>query len=144
MIISTYCCGFKLKCLNDITKGEYIQLCDLLTTRLGIQISPEQITEGGMRFNGIEGYKCLRHQFCGPSRYWQNIIEWPHINENVHDEWKDSSDILLPKNTRSHTCLKAFDGAPAWTLGELRIFKECFEQFHLKCTKMPLKRDLCR
>jgi len=33
--------------------------------------------------------------------------------------------------------LKAFGGAPVWTVAELKIFAECFEDWGMTVVKMP-------
>jgi hypothetical protein len=38
--------------------------------------------------------------------------------------------------------LKSFYNAPKWTTGELKIFKECFENVGLFIDKLPKKKDL--
>jgi hypothetical protein len=52
------------------------------------------------------------------------------------------SNLIFSAGCKSETYLKAFSGAPVWTLDELRIVKKNFELFGVKVTKMPKKKTL--
>ncbi len=58
--------------------------------------------------------------------------------------WAEGSHVLLDPGCNIATVLKAFDGAPTWTLDELRCFKRAFEEFDFIVTKMPRKAALSK
>ena len=160
--ISTYTSGFTFKVMADFTKGDYVNLCDMISVKLNshngngeiIKMTPEWISEGGMRMtegnnndygnygsNGESKYKTMRHA-CRTKDY--RMVDWPRINKNTYNDWKTSNEVLWKKDIISSTFLKAFYEAPAWTLDEIKIIMECFELFGMKCNKMPKKKDLVK
>jgi len=161
MEINTDTYGPKLTLTTDFTKKMFIELCDKISNKLNkfynltdndkIIISPEPITEGGLRFyygkNWEYGtynirdksYKTIRCSFFDKNK---KKLDYPFITENTHSEWKNSDQVLYTAGSTSTTVLKAFQDAPQWIIEELLIFKKCFEKFNIKCTKMPAKKHL--
>jgi hypothetical protein len=158
----TYTEGFVMKFTKDMTKRVYMNILDRISDDLNelyaeekldmkVQLVPEPITEGGIKFTGgkfnTEWYKTMRHR-CIDYKY-----AWPRIYPDTADEWRRSasevqiedevkSNVLFKKGWTTQTFLKAFYRAPIWTLSELRIIKKNFELFGVKVTKMPKKKTL--
>lgn len=115
----TYCQGPRLFTTRNITKSDFIKICD----QMGC--CPEAITEGGFHYLNTPGYKSLRLR-ANPNR-------WPWIDEEkVVSEWRDNNDILLDANLTFSCFLKAFSGAPAYTYEELLNWKTAFESVGIK------------
>ena len=65
------------------------------------------------------------------------------INDNVMTEWLDNNDIIFNKNSKFTIFLKSFHGAPLFTLDELKIWEECFNQIGIvKVGSCPSKKSL--
>lgn len=155
-ILNTYCGGFKLNFKENITKKQYIELCQKISNKLNnlyelpidtIKILPEAVTEGGMVFQKGNsqyniGYKTMRHSFTELKQSNRKNLHWPRIDDSTCDEWVTSDEILIFAASECNTFLKAFKDASAWTLKELEIFKECFEEYEVKVTKIPKAKDL--
>jgi hypothetical protein len=154
--MNTYTHGFCLNFTKDISKKEYIEICKKISSKLNqlyklddnsIKILPEAITEGGMFFEKgnnqyNKGYKTMRHSFMELMETNRKNSRWPRINEKTYEEWSNSDDILIFSPSKTGTYLKSFYEAPSWSLQELQIFKECFEEYNVKVTKMPKVKDL--
>lgn len=148
----TYCSGPKLKFTKDITKEIYIEICEDLSATFAEKFGgeyifePESITEGGIilvQFPGKQNkmYKTMRHHLT--SKNYERNVRWPWIDKkNVMEDWRDDSGILIPINTLSDTFLKAFHGAPTWTVDEIKLMCEVFTQYQIKCTRLPKKNEL--
>ena len=78
--INTYCNGFQLVAIKNISKKEFIELCNDLQNEFNnyystndYSFSPECITEGGIVFNNfngdINGYKTIRIYFTEHSKH---------------------------------------------------------------------------
>lgn len=146
--MSTYTDGLTFKTEKVITKNDIINLCKLLNNReeyVNIcEFKPEGITEGGIVFkfkNSLneKWYKSVRlHVYAG------NIKgKWYWINEDVMNEWNQNDDIIFDINKKFTTVLKSFNGAPVFTLEELKIWEECFNQIGIKkIGKYPTKKSL--
>jgi hypothetical protein len=167
MQISTYTSGFTFVLNRDITKNDYITLCQSISDQLNnyhnltgvdlIKIMPEAITEGGFKFTGGKNksfgdspfmengkqYKTMRH-FCNidAGTYNRSRIEWPRIDNETINKWINCNEIIFPQNMTGETYLKAFDGAPAWTLSELNIFKSCMENYGFIINNIPKANSL--
>jgi hypothetical protein len=169
----TYTDGFKMKMNRDLSRKDVAALCELLTIKLQemyttppwyglsarpsarpVQIVPEPITEGGLLFLGGspdfsyagEGtaYKTMRLSVSSrPGR--PSARSWPYIHDrnSCVEDWKTSDEIIFFQHDTVCTFLKAFRG-PVWTLHELRVFQECFEQFDIRVftSSWPKKKDL--
>ncbi len=149
--INTYCNGFQLVAIKNISKKEFVELCIDLQNEFNNYyntndyfFSPECITEGGIIFNnfqGSNGYKTMRIYFTdkfGGKK--DNLYGW--INNNIKDEWINDESILINKDNYLGTYLKSFRNAPQWTNEELKIFEKCFIKIGLIINKLPLKKDL--
>jgi hypothetical protein len=149
--INTYCSGFQLYSIKNITRKEFVELCNNLQKEFNnhynvndYSFSPECITEGGIIFNNynnnIDGYKTIRLFFTE-----NNVIDgkreklYGFINENIKNEWIMDEGILIEKDRYLGTFLKSFHNAPKWTKEELRIFKYCFNNIGLIIKKSLLK-----
>ena len=136
----TYTLGFKVFFNKAVTRKDLMSLCDEVMMSLNpdpfhptVKVEPEPISEGGLviRFLNIpRHYKSMRLH-----RRWC----WPFItNSSVFEQWRFSDEVLLPASSRREsTFLKAFHGAPTWTLSELLIFKSAFEKLGGNVTGMP-------
>lgn len=155
--MSTYTDGLTFKTEKVITKNDIINLCKLLNNReeyINIcEFKPEDITEGGIVFkfkNALneKWYKSVRLcVYSGISKAkGYNICSkgnWYLINENVMNEWNENNDIIFHANIKFPTVLKSFNGAPVFTLEELKIWEECFNQIGIKkIGKYPTKKSL--
>jgi hypothetical protein len=141
----TYTSGGGLVLNKDITKHEYITLCNILSNKLSelyketVTVIPEDITEGGLLiltkdFINTSKYKTFRHTFINNIN---SSYRFPWINGDENEKWLNNNDLLFPKNIKAHITLKAFFGAPVWTIKELTIFKNTFKEFGIKYIKMP-------
>lgn len=130
---------------KNITKHEYITLCNILSNKLTelynetVIVIPEAIHEGGLQiltkdFINTGKYKSFRHHFINNIGY---SYKYPFINHDESVKWLNNNNILFPKILEADVTLKAFYGAPVWTIKELKIFKKCFEKFGIKYIKMP-------
>ena len=77
-------------------------------------------------------------------------IQYPWVPVNVMHDWKDDKTVVIPKtyhNTKLlsrlaySTVLKAFEGAPSWTIEELNTFSSVFAQYGILTSK--LKNPKC-
>ena len=126
-VMATYTSGFDLHFTKDITKKDFMDICNLLGS------TPEAITGGGFLFmNGVTGYKTMRIR----------IPNFPWIYPNTIIEWSNDISILVANGTKTSTFLKAFHGASAWTLDELKKCKDILEKFGILCRNMPTKKEL--
>lgn len=80
-------------------------------------------------------YKCMRHNCFMEEKKTKirKYLNWEYINENTYDEWYNSNEIIFPINMKEETVFKSFRNAPAWTIDELIIIKECFEYYSIIC-----------
>jgi hypothetical protein len=99
---------------------------------------PEPICGGGFRLmkrKGVFEYKSIR--------LGQEM--WPWIGSDVVSAWDGSTEIVIEATQKcfpANTTLKAFNGAPAWTLSELNIFKDVMSKHGVTMKKMPFARTL--
>lgn len=150
--LNTYCNGFQLQSTKDISKKEFVELCNNLQTKFNEYynttkyiFSPECITEGGIVFNNFNTryeYKSMRMYFTNKQNNCRIASLYGFINTNIKEEWVNDENILINNNAYIGTYLKSFDDAPKWTNDELRIFKECFENVGLYIVKLPSKKNL--
>lgn len=69
--------------------------------------------------------------------------EWPWVDENTMTEWKNDNNVLLKEKHIIQTFLKSFDGAPPFTIDELKIWEYCFKKIGLEVKgKYPTKKEL--
>lgn len=151
----TYTEGPRLGFNQPLTKGDYHSICEELSNRFNKTFSngeedsyifqPEPITEGGIvmvQFPGKKDqmYKSIRHHIRTES--FANV-DWPFIDEKtVMDSWYKNNTIIIPSKTNASTRLKAFYGAPVWTIDELNIIKSVLIKNGIKVTHMPKKNTL--
>lgn len=144
--MNTYCPGYKIFSTKNITKNDIITLCDLLNDKYENDISkcyfePEPIAEGGIIFRFPDNpnwYKSVRI-------YFENggIFSWPWVEENFMDDWRNNNTIIFNSGVRTCTNLKSFHGAPSFTIDELKIWEECFNQIgFVRKGRYPSKKDL--
>lgn len=146
--MKTYTSGLTLKTERIITKNDIITMCNLLNSNNEYsnlcEFKPEAITEGGIVFKFMDNfdkkwYKSVR--LC--VGYGESRGQWYRVNENVTTEWTENSDIVFHKNIKFTIFLKSFHGAPLFTVDELKIWEECFNQIGIvKVGKYPSKKSL--
>jgi hypothetical protein len=162
----TYTAGFTLKFEKNITKSDYVQLCIKISNKLNthygftdddkICIIPEKITEGGLKFIGGKNnnyglmcgkygkmYKSMRTSFYDTGiRRW---ITWQYLDTNdIYKYWENNNEILIPKKSIGTTFLKANNVMCVWTVEELKIFEDCFNEYGIKCGYIPPSEKLLR
>ena len=136
---STYCKGFQMNYTRELSSKDFYDMCK----KIGVDynkhfqsdrfvVVPEGVEGGGIEIidrDNKSHYKSLRlDQHSG----------YPWIR-NAED-LKDDTTIIFQKTnnrTKKTTTLKATNHAPAWTLEELAIFKDVFEQYDIKVSCMP-------
>jgi len=117
------------------SRDEYSDLCEF---------QPEGITEGGILFKFKDNldnkwYKSVR--LC--VRNGESKGKWYWVNDNYLSEWTGNTDIILDTNNKFTLFLKSFGGAPLFTVDELKIWEECFNQIGIiKVGKYPSKKSL--
>ncbi len=125
--ITTYCSGPWLWIMKDVTKDDFMQICD----QMGCH--PEAICEGGFKFINTPGYRSIRIYTNAATDMEDNRrfeYNWPFINpETVAVEWRGNKEILFRKGRYMGTCLKAFDGAYPFTIEELTAFREIWKEY---------------
>jgi hypothetical protein len=143
----TYTSGLTLKTERIITKNDIITMCQLLNSNDEYtdlcEFQPEGITGGGILFKFKNGnntwYKSVR--LCVTSGMSNG--KWYWINDNYLSEWTGNNDIIFDKNNKFTLFLKSFHGAPLFTVEELKIWEECFNQIGIVTVgKYPSKKSL--
>ena len=141
---STHWGGPNFKCTKNITKNDLIVLCDLLTKHkkyAGVctfQLDAKQ--EGGIRyvFNNA-GYMKRDWIKMVQLHIWNHVTDtyngkWYPVDANSMVTWKNSHDLIFRKRTTQGkptifgTLLRAYNGAPPFTIEELKIWEDCFAQ----------------
>ncbi len=147
----TYGQGFTIKTEKIITKDDIITLCKLLNSKDEYknlcEFEPEGISEGGILFKFKDNLDNLDKKWYKSVRLCVNHGSrrgrWYWITDNYLKEWTGNNDIIFPKNDEFNLFLKSFDGAPAFTIQELTIWEECFNQIGIKRVgKYPRKSSL--
>ena len=167
--ISTYTSGYDLTVTRDITCNDISLMCTDLDAKFNdhfgsheYRFVPEAITEGGIlmwkwpgkKEDGKSMYKTMRITF---RKGWPWIY---HNNDCCVEKWlgddtvirRDQTDLhlgpgipLFPReNSRPiNTFLKAFHGAPSWTVEELQLFEACFAKIGMvRKGRYPKKSSL--
>ena len=140
--------GLTLKTERIITKDDIITMCKLLNSKDKYselcEFQPEGICGGGILFKFKDNllnkwYKSVRLcVYRGESKG-----KWYWINDNYLSEWTGNNDIIFDKNNKFTLFLKSFNGAPLFTLEELKIWEECFNQIGIvRAGKYPSKKSL--
>jgi hypothetical protein len=130
----TYTDGFSINITKDITKQEFIEICEQLTSLFDYSVEPLPMTEGGILFN-CQGHKSIRFSLRG---------KWPWLNNGYKEEWKKDTTILLHKGHISNTILKAMQGAPVWSIHELHTIIIVLVTHGIECTNLPDPKKLCQ
>jgi hypothetical protein len=142
-LVSLYTGGFTMIVKKDLTKFEYIRICEEVSKNLNnlyelkneIKVVPEPISEGGFLIidsRDTKKYKSIRHRF--------REVTWPKITSSSYEEWiSNDEDILIPANSRSDTIFKSSKGTPIWTLAEMYIFIKALEKYEIEVRNIPKK-----
>ena len=140
----TYCRGPYINISHDITKAEYIKICDEITRDLNayyqefhkdfsfvVEVVPEPITEGGLLIKyylnneySTQYYKTMR--IINNDKYYRRINNYPWVPGDCMKSWQNNDEIVYKANRDAHTFLKAFDKANRWTSDEIKIFLKVF------------------
>jgi len=143
----THTDGYKIKSVKEITKKDIITMCKLLSSRKEYcnlcEFRPYGNSEGGgIKYVFKEGF----------NEIWNKTVmlfsvskrrKWPLVNENVMTEWIDDDEIIYNTNRRILFFLKSFNEAPFFTIEELKIWEECFEQIGIiRVGNYPRERSL--
>jgi hypothetical protein len=127
------------KVLTSLKVAELIKAVEILWfhefgTRQKFAVEP--ITEGGLLFKDIEGYKSFRLMITG----------WPGIYPNVdyYEKWSNPTEPVLDfkqpiSDYPYHFFIKAREGAPLWTRREVEVFAVAFTQIEFKVIKTSLQ-----
>jgi hypothetical protein len=141
----TYTSGYQLKCSRNITSEDILLLCELLEeSPLGetMTFCPEAITEGGIRMKAKDG-SWAKYAYRSMRIYYS--VQSPCIvEETVKEDWKNRDEpiLLCMAKDKIRTHLKAFRGAPLFTLKEIRIWKQCLEKIGFECKKEPTGKSM--
>lgn len=145
--MTTNTIGLTLKTEKIITKNDIINMCNLLNNKDEYsnlcKFEPEGISEGGILFKFKDAnkkwYKSVR--LCVNNGYSQG--KWYWVSDNYLPEWSESNDIIFNENEQFTLYLKSFHGAPLFTIEELKIWEECFNQIGItRIGKYPTKKSL--
>lgn len=143
---ATYTHGFDLKSQKDITTNDFARLCYSLNKKFGVgyEFRPEPISEGGIIMKNFPNKKDKMYKTMRIYINRNHSDDYPIIEDDTLEKWEKEEGVkLISSNRRIGTFLKAFHGAPSWTLDELRLFKECFEEIGLiKTGRFPTKKSL--
>ena len=144
-IVHTYTEGFQFKA-GRWTTHKVIELCSLLEEEFpGETFLPEPICEGGILFGNYPGDQCTdafgvinRLPYKTMRIRGWNGHKWPWIHDRVavKETWSANPDVVICSNMKdASTWLKAFDGAPAWTIEEIKKFAACMNSAGLVVKK---------
>ena len=137
----TYVSGFKIR-KNDrscsLTNKDIVTLCDEYSRLLGYDVEPLSKCEGGLLLkNPGNGYKCITFA-CN--------MEWPWLNGDELEKWRGSDTFVVVEGYGEiETVLKAYDGAPIWTIDELNKLEQALTVIECKRVgRMVRKESLVR
>lgn len=134
----TLCSGFTLESFEPLTTRKIVKICEELKKKFGegYEFEPDISLEGGIEFKSWPGkiskqYKSFRFHIS----HFYNIGKWPFIENNTFLKWiieKEKNEIIfecseISKKLVISSYLKAINGAPIWTIDELKIFSQCFK-----------------
>ena len=69
-------------------------------------------------------------------------LTWPWIEASIDvlEVWSTATDpeeVLIPAKATANTTLKAFYGAPVWTIIELGLVRQVLSGYGVRCKNMP-------
>lgn len=143
----TSCRGFKLKIINDVSRGALMKICALL----GMEPVPrtESNGQGGIVEKGKIGYKALlftkiTYQRCSGLFNSAPVKAdwWPLAQADDCASWVDSQEILFKRGWNICTFLSASGGATPFCIKELLKMKRVFEQMGIGIWSMPSAEHL--
>ena len=146
--MTTYTRGYTLQTERIVTKDDIMTMCELLNSKEEYsdlcEFQPEPISEGGIVYKfknnkDDKWYKSVR--LCVNRGF--TMGQWYFVNEDRLSEWIGNDDFVLRDNSEFTVFLKSFDGAPPFTLEELKIWEQCFNQIGIvRKGKYPSKKSL--
>ena len=107
---ATFVVGLSLRTTRAITSIDMTHFCSLLNAR--------KEYAGVCTF--FSDHDSIVFKYCDPE--WYKVIEF-----NIRT-WDIYADLKCAGNVSFITRLKAYDGAPLFTVDELRVWEECFAQ----------------
>ena len=151
----TYTNGPLLYFNKDLSKKDYIEICNKLNHQFEetfqnkeYVFQPEPVSEGGLEMVKFPGkkesmYKSLRHPLR-TKEHDEPEYKSQIITQNVMTEWLNDETIIIHQGLYSDTTLKAFYGAPIWTLEEIKIICNVLSDYGVHSSELPKKEDLSR
>jgi hypothetical protein len=144
--------GFKVNTEKDITKDDIITICKLLNSidqySNSCEFVPAPTRRGGILYkfkhnqnkeNDDKWYKAVRFGI----NYTANPGKWYWVNQNVMSEWSGNDDIIFNRDDKFSIDLMIYNGAPKFTLDELKMWEECFNEIGIvRVGKYPSKKSL--
>ena len=132
----TYCDGPTYKIHDKLTRKDIILVIDALNEIFGqgwnFQLEP--ITEGGIEVVQWPGKP--KHAFK-TLRFIHDKIQWPWITSLSAAEWRESDKVVL-EGCVFDTYLKAFFGAPCWSVRELEKWNRAWARVGVTVVKKTL------
>ena len=147
MGVRTLTMGFIFKVEKDISKGQFIQMCDELESFFGPGNKFEPLPGKGLRWAqwpgkpegdsiGGKEIRLLVHEHK-PAAF----VPWPVVEENARELWRDDpSRAITASWYRSQ--LAAYGSAPKWTRIELELVRDCFIRLGVRVSKVICIRRL--
>ena len=137
----TYSCGPVINFTKDITKNDFINICNDITIYLNnyyskyysvnnfvIKAIPEQVIEGGILIKHISNImEC--NKWYKSLRIYNDNSTYPVINN--YDEisnWVNNDDVIYRKTSIVKTSLKSLYSAPRWCKDEIIIILSAFNK----------------
>lgn len=140
-MLVTYCSGDEFAFDGQLTKDMVASICKELSRLFGegYIFEQEAITEGGILMKAWPGkaehhYKTMR---------WYGF-EWPWVIQG--ERWEGREDIIEKDRwrwgNRISTFLKAFHGAPCWSIDEIMKIRDVLSEFGFKLRSRMNKKNL--
>jgi hypothetical protein len=139
--------GFVFRVQTDITKGQFISLCEDLENLFGPGNRFEPLPGKGLRWAKWSGMqdsdtlggkeiRLLPHQ-----RSEIQFVPWPVVESDARQTWKDDKSLAI-KAGWYKSQLAAFGSAPKWRRLELELVRECFQRLGVRVSKVICIRRL--
>lgn len=126
MVLSTYRNGFRMKVpAEGFATTQMPLIYEQCTALFGVPCKASDAVEGGIDILVPTGKKTMRF-WIKPRRGSYEIINFTKYE-------RDGS--VIPRGAEVQTFLKAFHGAPVWTVAELRSLQKIFETYGFKILK---------